>query len=1053
MPSKVFTSKKSEPTYYTPERVAVALDNIEKYDWAKKHFERVLNGDEIRYYIGPKFGPARTYAECDDDFMWMLQPTTRIGRVLPPEAVANCPVHGTAVRSISPFCPYRIDPINKPYKIQCMMGGEWYPSNDYAAGDMTSGEFADDGNGCVHNGQTYYFLREYAHMVYGSTVIPALRSLSQAYMITGDARYGRKGAVLLARLASEYPNHEDRADRLYFAKYGGRSPQYAWKTGGMISDLIWETFCLEGAVYAYDGLFSYLDQDEAMLEFLQSKGMPVQSGQDLRKYIENYILRAGMVGLLNGDIHGNEGHHQASALACALVLDDYEGGSPNSLDLVRDAFHGSGNAAYMLVNGLSRDGGGHESPGYNRIKLDFIRVARAMEEIRLRQPERFNIDEYPDLFASDKARRLFDYFIDITMMDTFIPTIGDVGGIGPVSRNAPGLYSLLREENIFAHHKYGDPRYARAATEVSSTAPTQQGDNVKHTVSSGDLFEFYPDVDSMRNTLEDAASIIKRESRILDGYGLAVLESGKDDNRRAVMLNYTSLLGHRQCDNLSLELYARGLNLLPDLGYPASWDYRWQWDSNSLAHNTVTVDETQPAQHIGGQARLFASTGSVHVISASHDPYPAGKYKPANPHAPQTDLYERTVLLVDVGPEEFYIVDLFAVNGGEQHDQSWHGLLEGVTHPELDWQIQEGGTLAGENVEQFGKWKDRWNRDREDFPSFLTNIRRTRLESPAKWTWKSGLPEEDGLNIHLIPVHGPMEVLAGQGRSPVREEEWALDYIIARRNNTDGSPSCFLSVLDGFQGKPVVNRVRLLKEDPIRLEITRNDGVDLIDLNIPVTPSRGTANRPLGIRVQSTLEHVQDTRIGKCTTDEASGYAVGTITAVDYHSKKIAVRELGGDGDIEPGMAIRIYNMGRTALFQIVDVDRSLSEIWITLDASPLVARGPVESFGEGWLSLDAHLTYATSGKLTDEGELASGPNAFAGAWLGEGESVHLLRGAVQTSTRSEGGGENRIFLHNPTSANDLEAAFGGSILSIWQYGVGDSVEVAKVFRTKLETD
>ena len=63
-------------------------------------------------------------------------------------------------------------------------------------------------------------------------------------------------------------------------------------------------------------------------------------------------------------------------------------------------------------------------------------------------------------------------------------------------------------------------------------------------------------------------------------------------------MNYSGILGHRQNDNLTLGLFARGVDLLPDLGYPELWEYRWQWDSNSLTHNTVTVDETQPRKDI-----------------------------------------------------------------------------------------------------------------------------------------------------------------------------------------------------------------------------------------------------------------------------------------------------------------------------------------------------------------------------------------------------------------------------------------------------------------------
>ena len=145
------------------------------------------------------------------------------------------------------------------------------------------------------------------------------------------------------------------------------------------------------------------------------------------------------------------------------------------------------------------------------------------------------------------------------------------------------------------------------------------------------------------------------------GYGVAILESGEWGNRRSLLLNYTSLVGHRQCDNLTIGLYARGLDLLRDLGYPEGWDHRWQWDSNSMAHNTVTVDETQPGFGRGGMGRLFASVDGVHVAVASHDPYPDGA-RLGREDAPPVNVYERTCILVDVDGERWYAMDLFAVN-------------------------------------------------------------------------------------------------------------------------------------------------------------------------------------------------------------------------------------------------------------------------------------------------------------------------------------------------------------------------------------------------------
>ncbi|MEN6304812.1 MAG: hypothetical protein ABFD96_18930, partial [Armatimonadia bacterium] len=178
---------------------------------------------------------------------------------MPPnhETNALCPIHGEKVREKNAWTAWTTDPIGHPYKVRCRYGGEWYPSNDFMNGDLTSGEFPDDGSGCKYQGKTYHFLKEYAHMAYGNNTIPCLRSLSQAWLLTGDKQYARKGCILLARLATEYPNFTDRKDRLLYGPYGGRDPHYTWKTGGMITDFIWESFCLEATAYAYDGLYNY----------------------------------------------------------------------------------------------------------------------------------------------------------------------------------------------------------------------------------------------------------------------------------------------------------------------------------------------------------------------------------------------------------------------------------------------------------------------------------------------------------------------------------------------------------------------------------------------------------------------------------------------------------------------------------------------------------------------------------------------------------------------------------------------------------------------------
>jgi hypothetical protein len=1013
--------------------VTTARENVEKYEWAAGQQARIIeHGDRIRYYIGPLYVSARTFAAQSDEFLWLLQPTTEIPRTydVGADPRAMCPIHGAEVKNYGAFNPWSIDPIGHPYQIRCPVGGEWYPSNRYDLGDMTSGDFPDDGSGCMHEGLRYHFLIEYAHMAYGSVVVPALKSFSEAYQLTGDELYARKGCILMARLATQYPNYgwegtdfdlEDRIDRTYLGPYGGTHPHYTWKTGGLVTDLIWENFMLERIAYAYDGLYDSFD-DPQVLAFVKSKGMSVETGDDLREYIENYIMRSGMVALGRGLIKGNEGHHQACAMALALVMDDYDDHHPNSVDMVEYTYHGLGRSAYMMDNGLTRDGGGHESPNYNKIKLDFIRASRVMDEIRALHPGQFSEERYPDIFANPKARELFNHLIDSAVLDYWLPPIGDNGNLNPPRRVPPKYHSLVRTENLFAFLKYGDPRFARALT------------NMQGEFSSGELWEPYPE-EELRAALEDPRSEIVRAPRLLDGYGVAILEAGEFPENRALVLNYSSTIGHRQADQLAIGLYARGVELLEDLGYPRTWDYRYQWDSHNMAHNTVTINEarfTSP-RFFGNAANLFASTDGVHVITAHHNPY----------ERLGCDLYERTDIMVEVDEGRFYVVDLSEVNGGEQHDQTWLGMYVEPEAPELDWAAQGNGTLAGTDVPEFAAYTDRWGHEHRDgdFPSYLTEIRRAPLDDPATWTWRSGLEEGDGLAVHVVPVDGPVEAIMGKGRSPVWVQD-KLDYLLVRRQVEEGGATRYLTVLDPFQGEPEILSVRLISDDPITLEVVRTDGTDEITFRIPEGPSRTTTHRPLGVRVvvRAGEEVRKDVRIGALGDDDLPGYAQGQIEALDYDAKEIT---LAGDAlDIEdfiPGRGIRVFNDMRSAMCIIRQAEMRDGRVVVTLDKPALVGRFPIVSVEGGRLELGVKGAFVTGHEDKETGELSDGINDYYyGAWLGEGDTARRVAG-IRNATPSW------LRVVGEVDDETLARDYVGEVVPIWQYGVGDRVEVARV--------
>lgn len=218
---------KKQSTLTTPKSVDAA-----KRDTA--FVRRALEGDSRPFNAASGYAPAAKWVDKPDEWFWTIMPSTTVQRVgtIGKDSFANprlgCPVHGQEVYTVNAYYPWIVDCEALPYKLTCPIGGETYPSNDFAAGDLTTGSYADDGTGCVVEGSRYYFIGLYAHHAYNRVIQPAIKSFSDAYMVTGDRRYAHKAAVCLLKEASEYPNDTDRARRTYEPGYGVMS--------GMITD-------------------------------------------------------------------------------------------------------------------------------------------------------------------------------------------------------------------------------------------------------------------------------------------------------------------------------------------------------------------------------------------------------------------------------------------------------------------------------------------------------------------------------------------------------------------------------------------------------------------------------------------------------------------------------------------------------------------------------------------------------------------------------------------------------------------------------------------------
>jgi len=369
-------------------------------------------------------------------------------------------------------------------------------------------------------------------------------------------------------------------------------------------------------------------------------------------------------------------------------------------------------------------------------------------------------------------------------------------------------------------------------------------------------------------------------------------------------------------------------------------------------------------------------------------------------------------VMVDVSPEHSYVVDVFAVNGGEQHDQSWHGMLVVPEPPALDWQEQGKGTLAGEDVEEFAKWTDKWGRKRNDAPSYITDVKRAHLDVPARWIWRSGLKEGDGLALHVVPTGGAVEIISGRGRTRVRKK---LDLFFVRRNVAKGARSLFVSVLDPFVETPNVLKVERVSEEPLVLRVTHAAGTDVVRIHVPDGSSMDPGRRELGVQVERA--NGTGLLVGKMPGVADPGYDRARVLAVDHEASSAVIdcaKEL--DERFQAGTHVRVHGVARSVMMRVESAIRTEAGLRLTFDQSLLVARGVVQAAGKESVQLDAKLLlryHLAGARATWQGGQA---NVVSGAYDG---SLKLEAGVAMPSK--------------------------GAPLWLWEFGEGDMVEIPRV--------
>ncbi|HLT61401.1 MAG TPA: heparinase II/III family protein, partial [Microlunatus sp.] len=830
---------KTGSTYYTPERVANARRNIERYDWARQQRDAAV-------------ATAEPFLAHSDEFWWNFVTPQSVPRSLGVliryrQRIKGSPgPEGAEINKFGNY-PWLIDPVNDPWKLKSPVTGERYPSNDfasfYAAGlnehgvfdldlarergsqylvnelypDRGGGWGVDDGTGWTDpDGDIWTFVAYYNHwgvwlngggQSYHGYLIRALNAFRDAYLFTGRADYAHKGLVLLDRVADVWPEMTV-TDFPWEAGYDNGDPAIHSAQGKVVND-IWETGIARTLLLAYDAFYPAIDDDSELLEFVQAQAekyrlsTPKSSPAELRRHLEDHIVRVVYPAVQGSQIRGNTGMHQ-SVLALAAVVQDEEETSKEWLDFVfqpgdlitvtdPSAPYGrryevtGGNMARVLIDDVDRDGWGNEAaPGYNAGWLgNFLQLADAVD----------GYQRYPDydLYSHLKFLKMFTAIYPIMMLGQYTPTIGDSGNTG-----GPGLVGALATD-LLGFTKTKDPGLAQLIH-------LRNGGSV--TDLRGDIFDAEPEA-----VVDEIESIVAEQGPFnpgtvhQTGYGFSALREGSGADARGAWLYYGRSSGHGHRDCLNLGVHAAGMDLAPDLGYPevTGTDLeRLNWTMATVSHNTVVVDESSQAAQWVAIPTLLGGADRVRLVEVDAPRVYA-----------QTELYRRTTTMITIDEQRSYLVDFFRVDGGTDHVFSFHGAKGTVTTAWLELTAQDGGSYAGPDV-PFQDPEYNASGRLAGF-NYLDAVERDPAPaSPYRVDWKI----DDNWDVHetdpdahlRLTMLSPVDDVALADGVPPRNKPGNPDklrYLLAHRHGTD-LRSNFVSVIEPSVGDSVITGSALL---------------------------------------------------------------------------------------------------------------------------------------------------------------------------------------------------------------------------------------------------
>jgi hypothetical protein len=666
------TTQPRTSAFYPPHLLERARTNIDRNDW----------GRSVRAKAIEIAGPWKTMS---DEQLWRLMFGATMPRSWMVWSNGNCPACDKPV----PMYDWRIDAINKPWKLTCPHAecAQVFPKNDFAkfheSGLDAHGVFdpakadrsllfnaehpdkndplhafgVDDGTGYVSkDGKHWRFIP--AYLVYGQwkqAVHRGIRSLATAYVVTGDKTYAHKAAILLDRVADLYPTFDFKTQGILYESV---------RADGYVS--VWHDATIETRemTLAYDAIRDAIAGDAELVKFLVEKSRQFDtptkkaSGADILANIETRILRDALT-----NRHKIYSNYPQEFLTKAVIMTalDWPNNRAEVFAMLDPVIEQT-----TAVDGTTGEKGlaGYSSYAAQRF-AEFLGYYARMDDKflpemiqrhpRLPQMWRFFIDTwcannryYPLTGDTGSFASTFDYYAGVSFLeDQGVGATGHMSGVA-----VPSMYSFLWQ----LYDATKDPAFAQVVYHRN-----------KHKLDGLPFDLFQPDAETFQRELkaviDQHGTEIRRASTNKTQWHLALLNAGRGDTSRTLWLDYDTWGGHGHADGMNLGLFAKGLDLMPDFGYPpvqfGGWESpRANWYKSTFAHNTVTVNGAlQPYGAAPGTTTLWAAGDGFAAVGANAPGFNPGV----------TTRFERTVAHVDVSDDDGYVLDIFRVAGGADH--------------------------------------------------------------------------------------------------------------------------------------------------------------------------------------------------------------------------------------------------------------------------------------------------------------------------------------------------------------------------------------------------